>query len=474
MTEPRMRIIGKILKWLALAAIVVVVGAAGWLYFLPPELIRVGTAYAAKTVCSNAFIARRDPQAVLAEDVQAPGHPLLKHVQIDVGDDYVAANLFGFWSEEIAVYREGLGCAVAPDGDLDAVRAIRPSAPMPTQAESDFEWPLGDAVSLEGNAGVQALISDPALAGPGMRAIVVVRDGRIIAETYAPGFDRSTPLTGWSITKTVTGALVAARVAEGKLRWDQDHLFPEWSDDRARIRISDLMAMRSGLAFEERYGDVNDVTRMLFLAPDQPKFAVEHPLEAEPGSKFKYTTASTVLLAKIWMNTFAEQRQALDFPRKALFEPIGMRSAIMETDAAGNFSGGSLMFANARDWARFGLLLLNKGDWNGVQVLPADYAAMVSTATPVSGGRYSEALSWKTAPREDDDGDEKASVLPPDAFWLQGHDGQSMAIIPSERLVVVRLGLTPSKLKYRPQVIVGKIAEALKELPAASDAAEPQ
>jgi hypothetical protein len=456
-----MRIIGKILKWLALAIVVLVIGTAGWLYFFPPELFRVGTAYAVKIVCSNYFLAHRDPAKVLADDVQAPGHPLLKYIKVDQHDDYFGASLWGYVAESVAVSRDGLGCAVAPDGDLDTVRQVKLAKPAVISKPSEFEWPLGDEVSLEGSAKVQALIADPALAGPGMRAIVVVKNGRLIAETYAPGFSAETPLMGWSMTKTVTGALVAARVAEGKLKWDQDHLFPDWTDDRSKIRIADLMAMRSGLNLVESYGDVNDVTRMLFLEPDQAKFVEGHGLEAQPGAKFSYTTGTGVLLTKIWMNTFADRQEALGYPRKALFTPIGMRSAIMETDATGTFSGGSLMYATARDWARFGLLLADKGDWNGVQVLPEDYAAMVDTATPVSNGRYTEALTWKSGPGEE--GASSVSSLPADAFWMQGHDGQSIAIVPSESLVVVRLGLTPGKLQYRPQDMVSKVMEAARE-----------
>jgi CubicO group peptidase (beta-lactamase class C family) len=456
-----MRIIGKILKWLALAIVVLVVGAAGWLHILPPELLRVGTAYAAKIVCSNYFLAHRDPEQVFAEDVQAPGNPLLGYVKIDRHDDYIGASLFGWVAESYAVNRDGLGCAVAPGGDIDGVRNVKLAKPAEIPKASEFEWPLGDEVSLAGSDKVKALITDPALAGPGMRAVVVVKNGRLIAETYAPGFTAETPLLGWSMTKTVTGALVATLVGQGKLRWDQDHLFPEWTDDRAAIKLSDLMAMRSGLRFNEEYGDVSDVTRMLFLEPDEAKFVEQLPLADKPGSKFSYATGTGVLLTRLWMNTFADPQEALGYPRKALFGPIGMRSAIMETDAAGTFSGGSLMYATARDWARFGLLLADKGDWNGVQVLPPEFATMLTTATPQSNGAYSEALTWKSAP--EGAGAEPSTALPADTFWASGHDGQSIAIIPSEGLVVVRLGLTPAKFKYGPRELVSRVMEAARE-----------
>lgn len=454
-----MRIIGGILKWLALAVAALAVVALGWLYFMPPELLRVGTAYASKIVCSNAFIASRDPAEVLADDVQAPGHPLLKYVSVTREDDHVTARLFGFIAEQTALSRPGLGCAVVADGDLDAARKVA-LAEVPSTDLSDLEWPLGDQVSRPQSAEVNAVLADEALAGPGMRAIVVVKDGRVIAERYGDGFDADTPLMGWSMTKTVTAALVAARIAEGKLAYDQDKLVPEWTDDRAKIKVSDLLAMQSGLDLEESYGDVNDVTRMLFLEPDQAKFVEAKALEAQPGMKFEYTTGSAVLLTQLWMNTFADLKEALAYPRKALFGPTGMTSAIMEPDETGTFSGGSLMYATARDWARFGLLLVNRGDWNGQQVLPAEFADRVATATQRSEGVYTGGLAWKLA--SGDRKGEPVANIPDDTYWAIGHDGQFMAMVPSENLVVVRLGLTPSKLKYRPQVLLEKVVEAAR------------
>jgi CubicO group peptidase (beta-lactamase class C family) len=221
------------------------------------------------------------------------------------------------------------------------------------------------------------------------------------------------------------------------------------------------MAMQSGLHFDEGYATVSDVTRMLFLERDEAKFVESMPLETKPGSKFSYSTGTGVLLTRLWMNTFADPQEALAYPRKALFGPIGMRSAVMETDAAGTFSGGSLMYATARDWARFGLLLANGGDWNGVQVLPPEFATMLTTATTPSNGAYTEALTWKSAPQGG--GTEPSSALPADTFWASGHDGQSITVIPSEGLVVVRLGLTPAKLKYRPRDLVAKVMEAARE-----------
>lgn len=454
-----MRIVARILKWLGLGLVIVVIGAVGWLYLFPPELFKVGTAYAAKIICSNTFIAGRDPAEVLVKDVQAPGHPLLKYVSFEKTDDSITTRLAGFLAEQTAIHRPGLGCAIVPDGNVGAARAVALGT-VPGMEKSELEWPLGDQVSKPLSEPVQALLSDPDLAGPEMRAIVVVKDGRIIGERYGEGFTDDTPLMGWSMTKTVTAALVAARIAEGKLAYDQDRLFPEWTDDRSKIKISDLLSMQSGLDLEETYGDVNDVTRMLFLEPDQARFVEAKALEAQPGQKFEYTTGSAVLLSRLWMNTFTDPKEALAYPRTALFGPLGMTSAIMEPDESGTFSGGSLMYATARDWARFGLLLADNGIWNEDQVLPAEFIRRVSTATELSGGIYTGGLAWKAASGERRG---ESFELPADTYWATGHDGQSLAIVPSERLVVLRLGLTPSKLKYRPEKLLEKVVVAARE-----------
>lgn len=454
-----MRIVARILKWMTAAVVFIVVGAAGWLYFTPPELLRVGTAYAAKMICSSAFIGGRDPADILAKDVQAPGHPLLKYVSFERGDDTITTRLFGFVAEQTAVYRPGLGCASVPDGDVAAARAVV-FPDMPKLEPSELEWPLGDQVSKPVSATVQALLADTELAGPEMRAIVVVKNGRIIGERYGTGFDEGSPLMGWSMTKTVTGALVGARIGEGKLTYEQDRLFAAWTDDRAKIKISDLMSMQSGLDLEETYGDVNDVTRMLFLEPDQARFVEAKPLEAQPGVKFEYTTGSAVALARLLMNSFPDQKEALSYPRRALFDRIGMTSAVLEADEAGTFSGGSLMYATARDWARFGLLLADNGQWNDDQILPVEFMNRVAAATQLSGGFYTGGLAWKMASGER--GGESFDI-PADTYWATGHDGQSLAIVPSERLVVVRLGLTPSWLEYRPAKLLEKVVVAARE-----------
>ncbi|PND28873.1 serine hydrolase [Sinorhizobium sp. M4_45] len=435
-------------------------GLVGWLALFPPELLKVGDGYAAKIVCSNVFLAGRDPQEVLAQDVQAPGHPLLKlvRVSVDQEEQSVTARILGFAAPGRAVYRPGHGCANVSGGSAEAIAGMRAteSATTPLAHDPGADWPDGDKPDID--TAIQMLVEDPALAGPGMRAIVVVRDGRLVAETYAAGFDRNTPLLGWSMTKSVTAAIIGRRIAEGRMDLTQTNLVTEWNgDERARIKLTDLLAMQSGLDFNEDYGDVTDVTRMLYLESDMAGFVASKPLEAPPGTKFAYSSGTSNLLSRLWMETFDDPAEALSYPREALFAPLGMTSAVMETDASGTFVGSSYMYASAPDWARFAEFLLQDGSWKGRRLLPEGYVSFMRTPTAASGGDYGAGQVWLQ-----ENGIRAGTAnFPPDTFWMLGHDGQAIMIVPSLRLAVVRLGLTPSRLGYDVQKLNARIIDAL-------------
>ncbi len=450
----------RVIRRLAALLVVALLGLGLWLFAFPPEKLRVGDGYAAKIVCSNVFLAKRDAEEVLRLDVQAPGHPLLRLVRVDVDRERatVTARFLGFLAPVEAVYRPGYGCAVAPGDDPAAARAE--VSAIPALAKESTTVPQGemaDAISVD--PGLQAILSDEALAGPQMRAIVVVKDGKIVGETYGDGFDRDTPLLGWSMAKTVNAAIIGRLMEEGRMHFSDSGLLPEWKgDERAEITLAELMAMESGLEFNENYGDVSDVTRMIYLEPDMAGFAARKPLEKTPGAGFRYSTGNSVLLSRIWMNRFADPSEALAYPRQALFDPLGMESAVLEVDAHGTFVGGSYLYATARDWARFGQLLLQDGIWNGTRLLPEEFMAAMRTPSAHSDGRYTQAQAWLTGP---DGSRSEANGLPADVFWAQGHDGQTMAIVPSQNLVVVRLGLTPRKLGYRPQELLKAVIDRL-------------
>ncbi|WP_246717199.1 serine hydrolase domain-containing protein [Oricola nitratireducens] len=455
------------LKVLLVLVVAAVIGLAVWLYVAPPDLIRVGSGYSAKIVCSNAFLTARDPREVLRVDVQAPGHWLLRYmnVSVDRATGVVRAGLFGLFGKGVAVYREGLGCATVPDGDIDAVRAQPTPKPEEVVAPGEGLWPAGEDVVPVTNEELDAALNDPALAGPGMRAIVVVRDGRIVAERYGDGFDAGTRLLGWSMTKSVTSAIIGRRIREGALERDRTKLLPEWTDKRADIALADMLGMASDLVWNEGYGSVSDVTRMLYLEPDMASFAASNPL-ADPtgesiGKVFNYSSGTTVMLSRVWENTFADPAEALAYPRKALFGPLGMHSAVLEADARDTFVGSSYMYATAHDWARFGHFLAQRGVWEGRSLLPVGYVDWMAEPHPASHGVYGRGHVWLSPPNTDMPGPK--AELPADAFFMEGHDGQSVSIVPSENLVVVRLGLTPSREGYKVENLVQAVIAALDE-----------
>lgn len=435
---------------------------AGWLWIWPPELIRVGSNYAAKIVCSNTFLAGRDPQEVLALDVQAPGHPLLKLMQVRVNkeDGSVRAGLFGVFGGGHAVFHPQTGCVVAPSGQA---RFLENAGPAEHFSNAELA-PNDEFTEPSRIEALSPILDDPVLTGPGMRAVVIAKEGRIVGERYGPGFNPDTPLLGWSMTKTVNAAIAGTVVAAGKISVDEGNLLPVWAhDDRHRITLAQLLGMESGLAFNENYGGVTDVTRMLYLEADMAAFAADQPLAHVAGEHFSYSSGSSVIASRLWQKAIGNESEAREWPYRRLFAPLGMTSALFEMDAQGTFVGSSYLYASSRDWVRFGILLLEDGVWQGKRILPDGWVEWMRAPTAASGGEYGHGV-WLHGPRvagsygpDPDAGFD----IPEDAYWLIGHDGQSMTIIPSRRLVILRMGLTPTALGYKPQAMVEAVVRTL-------------
>jgi len=467
---------------IAAAAVALVLGGVVLKAALAPsELLRVGAAYSAKMVCSNVFLAGRDAQAVLADDVQAPGNPVLKVMRASVDKDQqlVRAGFFGLFGKGLAVYRPGTGCAVVPDGDIARAAQYRFTSTALPLVDASQPWPVG--AQPQTVAAVQALIDQDDLAGPGMRAIAVIHNGQLVAQRYGKGFDANSRLLGWSMTKTVSAALVGLQIADGKLAMNRQGLWHASGDPRAAIAVADLMAMSSGLQYNEGYGAVSDVTRMLYLEPDMAAYTASLPSVAAPGKVWNYSSGTTVLLSRLWqqaasgepLDGLAQRSGApspawlatLAVPQQRLFAPLGMNSAVMEADARGNLVGSSYMYATAQDWARFGQFLLQDGVWQNRRMLPEGFVAAMREVAPASGGQYGQGQLWRWGPDGDTPEGQNPDApfhLPPETYWMEGHDGQSIAIVPSQKLVVVRLGLTPHDRGYLPQRMLAAIIRAVQ------------
>ena len=184
------------------------------------------------------------------------------------------------------------------------------------------------------------------------RAVVIVYKGRIVAERYGVGFSADTPLLGYSMTKTVTNALTGILVRDGKLFVEDSQLFAEWRKSaglRGNISLDQLLRMTDGLRFRENYENniATDLNRMLLGTGDVASYAINKPLEAKPGTRWRYSSGTTNIISRLVRDTLEQEPESvyLEFPRKALFEPIGMSSAVLETDAVGTFVGSTSMQA---------------------------------------------------------------------------------------------------------------------------------
>ena len=287
------------------------------------------------------------------------------------------------------------------------------------------------------------------------RAVIVMHGGEVAAERYGAGYGPDTRFIGWSASKTVMGVLIGMLVADGRLRLDDSPPIPRWQragDPRGEITLRQLLQMRSGLRHQEKADPVYNSAevRMMFLdgRDDMAGWAEAQPLASEPGRTFQYSTPTGVILADIAERVLApnsnaaeRQRTMNEFIRARLAVPLGMRSLTAEYDRAGTMMGGSMIWANARDWARFGEFLRHKGSVRGSQLVPRAWIEFMTTASPRAadyGG-----MTWLNRKS----GGEREVLFPEqgpaDAFAAVGHLGQYVLVSPSQQLVIVRLGNTP-------------------------------
>jgi hypothetical protein len=423
-------------------AVLLLAGGAAWAGGLFRRYITIGPAYKAKVLCTAIFGCGRAIDPRCADEVAADTYWLLRAFQsrVDWVHATVTASFFGL-KPRTAVYRPGLGATLLSRGRGLAL----PMGPVPPLPGTSHRQPADGHVPPALRAVVQAAFSEPdARLLRRTRAVVVVHDGGVIAEQYAPGFAAATPLPGWSMTKGVLGTLIGILVGDGRLSLDDRELLPEWRrpDARADIRLEDLLRMRSGLRFSELYSDLSsDVIQMLFNRPDAGAYAASLPLRSPPGRLWSYSSGTTNILSRIARRVVGESGY-LEWPRRVLFDPIGMDSATMEPDASGTFVGSSFMFATARDWARLGQLYLQDGIWQGRRVLPEGWVRFSTTPTAESPGACYGAHWWLKLQTEMGGETAPAARIPADAFHAVGHEGQVLTVVPSRQLVVVRLGLS--------------------------------
>lgn len=422
---------------LGLVALLVVL-AAGVAWYLGP-IAPIATGYAAKITCSGHVVSGRSVEDVAGD---LPDNPLVPFLRTSADDDAgtVTSSLLGLWPST-AYATDGLGCTLAEErpafAPLPALPAPDPDAPWPAGDGPATVPDTVDADALDTAIATAFTEDDPEGRQRNTRAVVVVKDGELIAERYGEGFAADTPLLGWSMTKSVANAMVGRLVGDDRLDPEATGLLEAWADDdRSRISLDDLLRMSSGLAFEEVYDPGTDVTEMLFTPGDTGAYAAAQPLEAAPGTRWHYSSGTTNIVCDL-----AHEAAGLgpEMARELVFTPLGMTSAVLEPDASGGLVCSSYLYATARDWARFGQWFLQDGVWEGERLLPEGWVAYSTRPVETDPEEPYGAQWWLNA---GSDVALRMPSVPQDAFWASGNEGQQVVVIPSEDLVVVRLGFS--------------------------------
>lgn len=444
-------------------------------------------AYVAKNLASAIFVSGREKDEVVLVDL---GAPVLGFITADVDHDKKTVTVthtpYGSATAK-CIYRDGLGCTLVTGMTEEDLRAQPvPKLPAPPEGLEQIAWPVGDAVTEtdlpeEVDADALAMALNNAFAEPDpdrptrrTRAALVVYRGNIIAERYAEGFHKYMPLLSHSMTKSVTSALVGILVGQGKLDIHATGVLPVWTSDgdpRRDITLDDLLRMSSGLEWNEVYLDLtSDVVQMLYGERDAALFASARPLADPIDSKWYYSSGTTNIVCRIIRDTFDGQLEDyFAFPRRALLHPIGMYHAFMEPCPSGTFVGSSFMYCTPRDWARFALLYMNDGVWQGERILPEGWVKYSTTPSPTAKRGQYGAFIWLNAGAADDPTKREMPDVPVDAFSFNGFDGQFVVTVPSRDLIVVRMGHTRDRSAFRINDFVRDVLAAIEPAAVASE-----
>jgi CubicO group peptidase (beta-lactamase class C family) len=436
------------LSWcLYSTALLACVGA--WQWFRPDRAFHATLGGIAHDLCANVFIGGRDPRQTYAEDL-APGLYSIGwgiHYDIDRAHDEVRADFLGGFGSR-AVFRNDFGCVILHGQDFPAATSHSVATP-PDDGEPAV--PV-EATDPRLRAALDAAFAEPAQPPhKWVKAVIIMHDGRIIAERYASGYTSDTPIFGYSLSKSVVNALIGILVRQGTLSVTERAPVAAWrkqDDPRHAITVEEMMRMTSGLDLVESnrsFDPWHPRANQLLDAPDMAAYAEDAPLRAVPGRLWSYSSAGTHILARIVRDAAGGNADRVrTFATRQLFVPLGMRHVTMELDATGTPIGSSGVLASARDWARFGTLYLDGGVANGQRILPEGWPRFSATSTL----NTTYGAGWWTNRRGDTHAASAISApgmpimadVPDDAYYAMGNLGQFVVVIPSRRLVVVRLG----------------------------------
>lgn len=455
------------MRFVMILSVAVTVGGLVAAALLTFTTLRVLTGFVSHTLCSEAFVSGLDPASVYAEalapipTVRQLAFAITYHVDLDAA--LVTSSVAGIATSG-AVYRGIAGCSIADNpstvGHVHAApnRIVEPR-PLPAATLSSAQRAVIDA------AIDRAFLENASPPYRNTKAVVVLRDGQLVAERYAPGVTAATPLLGWSVAKTIVNALVGILVRDGRISLRAAAPVPEWSspDARRSITIEQLLRMTSGLALDESHSGRDPSSKILFLSSDVGRDAVSARLMAEPGRRWSYSSGSYLILSRIIRDAVGGTDDAVRrFASRELFSPLGMAGVTMETDSVGTPIGSSFVLATARDWARFGALYTTDGVAGGRRILPAGWVS--TSATPTLNTGYGAGLWTNVRTGRSIDGNKLWSMpnVPTETLSARGLLGQFIVMVPSQRLVVVRFGHA-----HTPDADMERVGDLVKDVLAA-------
>ncbi|MDN3640067.1 serine hydrolase [Simiduia curdlanivorans] len=443
---------------LALSALVVVLLLTGIFWLGPSYIIaapKVATGMGAKLACSSKYVSGLTEQQAKVDLTSYS--PLLAELNVDFDDQTqsVTTSFYGFQAR--ASFHPGLGCAI----DFTGVNA-RDSVVVPELAPAAGAWPLGSEVNTiepDLQAVLDQMLIDDNAVGLESRALLLVQGDHIVAESYAPGIGPASQLLGWSMGKSVTAIAIGRLIYEERLGLEETDLFSEWrNDQRKKISVQHLLTMTDGLDFDEIYAPGKDVTSMLFTEPNSASFALQSPALYQPGSHFNYSSGSAnILSALVQQRSGATLQTNVSFLDEHLYRPLGLTHALFESDAGGTLVGSSYFYASARDWARIGLLMLNRGEINGQRLLSKEFVDMASSPNGSENEKAYGFQFWLNA----GDASLRWPNVPEDAYAAMGNRSQIVMIMPSDNLVFVRLGWTNGD--YPTDANIAKVVAAARK-----------
>jgi len=410
-------------------------------------------------MASALFIQYRNYEDIKKEDLGS--FPLnLAKFEIDYEEKTVTASVLGF-AKKKAIYRPGLGCTLINDFSEEEVRSQKMILPTyRANRRLDDPFPVGENLyegpfpyppfssffpkeidSLSLNTAIDyAMNYSEKNKSAYTRAVLVLYNGKIAGEKYAPGFHANKSLLGWSISKSLTAAMIGILVKQGKLDINAPAPVSEWKGTKKeKITIKQLLQQTSGIRFTEDYTKACEVTNMLFKHGDMAAYTAKLPLKHQPGTVFNYSSGNTNILSRIIRQKVGSNYAA--FPYMALFNKINAYSFLLEPDASGTYIGSSYSYATARDFARFALLYYNNGKWGDEQILPENWVQESIQPSSADKQKHYGYQFWLNGYDEKDPKKRWYPSVPADMYFADGYGGQDIYIIPSKKLIVLRFGL---------------------------------